>query len=63
LGTAEISNDSAFNIQQVSVMGVQKSKLSKMHNSMAIEDNDGMFSLETVQNYSKACEIPRRTEL
>ena len=51
LSSAEISDESAFILQQLSVMGVQKSNLSKLLNFM--EDNNGVFSMRTVQNYLK----------
>lgn len=61
LSSAEISAESAFILQQLSVMGVQYSTLSKLLNSM--EENDGMFTLKTVQNNLKACNIPKMKEL
>ena len=46
LYSPEISDKSAFILQQLCIMGVKKSKLSKLLNS--IEENDGMFNVKTI---------------
>jgi hypothetical protein len=60
LGSAEISDDKAFILQQLSVMGVQKSKISSLLSTM--EESEGYFSVQTVKNYLNACEILNQKE-
>lgn len=61
LGSAEITDNQAFILQQLSVMGVQKSKISRLLS--ALEQNDGSFTVQTVKNYLNACDILTKKEL
>jgi hypothetical protein len=61
LGSAEISDQQAFILQQLSVMGVQKSKISSLLSSM--DESDGSFSVQTVKNYLNASDLLKRNEL
>ena len=61
MGSAEITDNQAFILQQLSVMGVQKSKISRLLS--ALEQNDGSFTVQTVKNYLNACDILNKKEL
>ena len=60
LGSSEISDRQAFILQQLSIMGVQKSKISSILNAM--DDGVGSFSVQTVKNYLNTCDLPKRKE-
>ena len=61
MGSAEITDNQAFILQQLSVMGVQKSKISRLLS--ALEQNDGSFTVQTVKNYLNTCDILNKQEL
>ena len=61
LGSAEITDNQAFILQQLAVMGVQKFKSSRLLS--ALEQNNGSFTVQTVKNYLNACDILTKKEL
>ena len=61
LGSAEITDNQAIILQQLSVMGVQKSKISSLLS--ALEQNDGSFTVQTIKNYLNACDLLTKKEL
>ena len=48
-------------LQQLSFMGVQKSKISSLLS--ALEQNDGSFTVQTYKNYLNACDLLTKKEL
>jgi hypothetical protein len=58
LGSADITDNQALILRQLSVMGVQKSKISSLLS--VLEQNDGSFSVQTVKNYLNACDILKK---
>jgi hypothetical protein len=61
LGSAEITDNQAVILHQLSVMGVQKSKISNLLSSL--EHTEGSFSVQTIKNYLNACDILNKKEL
>jgi hypothetical protein len=61
LGSSDISDQQAFILQQLSIMGIQKSKISSLLNVMDV--SVGSFSVQTVKNYLNTCDLLKRTEL
>ncbi len=61
LGSAEIMDNQAIILQQLSVMGVQKSKISSLLS--ALEQNDESFTVQTIKNYLNACDLLTKKEL
>ncbi len=60
-GSAEITDNQAVILQQLSVMGVQKSKISSLLTSL--EQTEGSFLVQTVKNYLSACDVLNKKEL
>ncbi len=60
MGSAEITDNQAFILQQLSVMGVQKSKISSLLNALK---HDGSFTVQTIKNYLNACDLLNQKEL
>jgi len=58
LGLAEIKDNQAIILRQLSVMGIQKSKISSLLSTL--EQRDGSFSVQTVKNYLNACDILKK---
>ena len=61
MGSAEITDNQALILQQLSVMGVQKSKISSLLSSL--EQTEGSFSVQTTKNYLYTCDILHKKEL
>ena len=61
MGSAEIMDNQAFILQQLSVMGIQKTKISRLLS--ALEQNDGSFTVQAVKNYLNACDLLNKKEL
>jgi hypothetical protein len=51
-GSAKITDNQGLVLQQLSVMGVQKSKISSLLSSL--DQTEGSFSVRTIKNYLNA---------